>query len=115
MQFPYQPMDFAMDIHADMPTGCIIKYITRYPFKGGVEDLEKAKQNIDFIVGKIEKENYQVMLSINWHEKTCEYCDVDNLSENQTDTLFYLFGGYYNEAKKCIDKLIKEYKEKGGE
>jgi len=33
-----------------------IKYITRYPFKNGIEDLEKAKHTIDRLI-EYEKKN----------------------------------------------------------
>ena len=45
-----QPIDFIMANKMDFCEGCIIKYITRWREKGGVDDLRKAKQYIDFII-----------------------------------------------------------------
>jgi hypothetical protein len=34
----------------DFLQGNIIKYVTRYPFKGGVEDLIKAKKYLEKLI-----------------------------------------------------------------
>ena len=34
--------------------GCITKYVERYPFKNGIEDLEKARQFLDKLI-ELEK------------------------------------------------------------
>ena len=36
--------------------GNIIKYVTRYPYKNGLEDLKKAQFYINRLVKKIERE-----------------------------------------------------------
>ncbi len=45
-----QPIEFILANNLPFPEGCVIKYVCRHPSKGGREDLEKAKQCIDFII-----------------------------------------------------------------
>lgn len=40
-------------------SGCIIKYISRFQWKGGVEDLQKAQWYIDFLIGEIQGTNIE--------------------------------------------------------
>lgn len=43
--------------------GCVMKYMCRYKNKNGVEDLEKAKMYLDFIIS-VEK-GYSPLFSVN--------------------------------------------------
>ena len=56
------PIDFIMANNLNFCEGNIIKYITRYKEKGGVEDLKKAKNYLTYLIehyNKKEKfENY---------------------------------------------------------
>ena len=49
-----EPIDYIMSNDLNFCEGNVIKYITRYKEKGGIEDLKKAKQYIDFIIAKLE-------------------------------------------------------------
>lgn len=49
-----QPIDYIMGNGLDFCEGNVVKYVTRWKHKGGVEDLKKARQYLDFI---IEREN----------------------------------------------------------
>ena len=48
--FKIQPIEFIMANKLSFTQGSIIKYICRYPFKNGIEDLEKIKQFCDFLI-----------------------------------------------------------------
>ena len=39
----------------DFFEGNVVKYVTRYRFKGGVEDLKKAKVYLDWLIQREEK------------------------------------------------------------
>lgn len=53
-----QPIDYILANELNFCEGNVIKYITRYKDKNGVEDLKKAKQYIDFLIKEYEsKEN----------------------------------------------------------
>ncbi|QXG83179.1 hypothetical protein cpx_00024 [Clostridium phage cpx] len=49
--------DFTDSWGMDFLEGNIIKYVTRYKYKNGVEDLKKAKQFIERLIEREEKEN----------------------------------------------------------
>ena len=45
-QMKIQPSEFVIENKLLFPEGNVIKYICRHPYKGGKEDLEKAKHFI---------------------------------------------------------------------
>ena len=45
-----QPSKFVIENKLLFPEGNVIKYICRHKYKGGKEDLEKAKHFIDMII-----------------------------------------------------------------
>ena len=47
-----EPIDYIISNGLNFCEGNVIKYITRWRKKGGVEDLKKAKQYIDFMIEK---------------------------------------------------------------
>jgi hypothetical protein len=53
-QMKIQPIEFIMANGLGFCEGNVVKYVCRYKNKNGVEDLEKARQYIDFL---IEEEN----------------------------------------------------------
>lgn len=51
-----QPMEYSMKNHLDACQHSIIKYVTRFRDKGGIEELRKARHVIDMLI-KFETEN----------------------------------------------------------
>ena len=49
-QMKIQPSRFVIENELLFPEGNVIKYICRHQYKGGKEDLEKAKHFIDMII-----------------------------------------------------------------
>ena len=47
-----EPIDYIIKNKLTYCEGNVVKYITRWRKKGGVEDLKKAKQYIDIIIEK---------------------------------------------------------------
>ena len=45
-----QPMEFSMLNSLDACQHTVVKYVTRFREKGGIEDLEKAKHVIDMLI-----------------------------------------------------------------
>lgn len=45
-----QPFQFSMANGLDPMQHTVIKYVTRFRNKGGIQDLEKAKQTIDLLI-----------------------------------------------------------------
>ena len=56
-KYKIQPIDFILANDLDFAQGNIIKYVLRYKDKNGLEDLQKAKQNIDFLIKKLGDSN----------------------------------------------------------
>jgi len=55
--FEIEPIDFIKANEMDFLEGNIIKYICRYPQKGGVRDLYKARVYLNWLIDKeIERE-----------------------------------------------------------
>ena len=49
-KLPIQPMEYSMKNNLDACQHTIIKYVTRFRDKNGIEDLEKAKHVIDMLI-----------------------------------------------------------------
>ena len=54
-----EPITFIQAHHMLFEEGCVIKYVTRQMYKDDIqnriEDLEKAKTYIDFIISRLEE------------------------------------------------------------
>lgn len=49
-----QPWDIMMAYSLDPWSANVIKYLLRFPYKNGVQDLEKAKHYIEFLIMNYE-------------------------------------------------------------
>jgi len=56
-KYKIEPIEFIQANELDFAQGNIIKYVLRYKDKNGLEDLQKAKQNIDFLIKKLGDSN----------------------------------------------------------
>ena len=56
-KYKIEPITFILANELDFCQGNIIKYVLRYKDKNGLEDLQKAKQNIDFLIKKLGDSN----------------------------------------------------------
>jgi hypothetical protein len=48
----HQPWEIIEEWGLDYWAGNVVKYILRYKFKNGVEDLEKARHYLDYLIKK---------------------------------------------------------------
>jgi hypothetical protein len=55
-KYPIQPIEFAMQNNLNYCQANVVKYITRYKDKGGVQDLKKAIHNIEILI-ELEENN----------------------------------------------------------
>ena len=51
-----QPIDYIMGNSLGYCEGNVVKYVSRWRDKGGIEDLRKAKHYIDFLIAHEVKE-----------------------------------------------------------
>jgi hypothetical protein len=49
-----QPMEYILANNLGFCEGSVVKYVSRYQFKNGIEDLKKARQNLDFLIESLE-------------------------------------------------------------
>lgn len=47
---PIQPVEYCMANNIGFMEGSVIKYVTRWRDKGGVEDLKKARHFLDMLI-----------------------------------------------------------------
>tara|TARA_R100000005_G_C4980831_1_gene190629 strand:- start:1398 stop:1655 length:258 start_codon:yes stop_codon:yes gene_type:complete len=52
--FKIQPRDYITSNNLGYNEGNIIKYVTRWKLKNGIEDLKKAKNYIDYLIKDAE-------------------------------------------------------------
>lgn len=52
-----QPIEYALANNLGMAEASVVKYVSRYKNKNGVEDLKKARHFLDILIEHIEKEN----------------------------------------------------------
>ena len=52
-------IDYINAWNMDYIEGNIVKYITRYKFKNGIEDLKKAQFYVNMLVERVEKDAKQ--------------------------------------------------------
>jgi hypothetical protein len=48
--FEIEPVTYAMKNRLGFAEGNVVKYVTRYKHKGGLQDLHKAKRYIDLLI-----------------------------------------------------------------
>lgn len=87
-----QPMEFSMANGWDACAHTILKYLTRYPDKNGIEDLRKAEHTAQLRWTLIWK-NASFPLDLMPIE---DYCLANGLSERQTETL------------KLLEKVVED-------
>lgn len=47
---PLQPVEFILANSIPFIEGCVIKYVSRWRSKGGIQDLEKARHFLDILI-----------------------------------------------------------------
>ena len=55
--FTIEPFDYIHDNDMGFAEGNVVKYITRWKYKDGLQDLYKAKRYIEMLIEKEEEEN----------------------------------------------------------
>lgn len=78
-----QPIEVIVECNLSFIQGNILKYVTRYKDKNGIEDLQKAIHYAEF--GMLFKNN--VKIRARFEEAVAKYCFTNNLSTNQTKAI----------------------------
>lgn len=53
-RFPIEPWRFITENKLEFWQGCIIKYVCRWDAKDGIQDLKKARRNLDMQIKYLE-------------------------------------------------------------
>lgn len=106
---PYQPVEFAVDAKLDFIQGCIVKYVSRYKNKNGIEDLQKAKHFAKLGL-KLDSSDKELSISKR-SELAAKYVNENNLSDLVGDVVLNTLHKDWIGIVLCIDKLIAEYNE----
>jgi len=79
-KMPIQPMEYSMANKLDACQHTIVKYVTRFREKGGIQDLEKARHVIDML---IEFESKREPVAANDNGDWIEWNDTGNPPEGK--------------------------------
>lgn len=74
----YETWDFILDNNIDFFIGNAIKYISRYKYKNGIEDLKKAKSYIQKV---IDEKIYCSVLDIHTNSVKAYICQFDKITQ----------------------------------
>lgn len=66
-EMPIQPMEYSMANGLDACQHTIIKYVTRFRQKGGIQDLEKARHVIEMLIEFERKAQNEALLKAHTH------------------------------------------------
>lgn len=107
--------DFIELLNLTFSEGCVVKYIARYKNKNGLNDLQKARNYLEYILSnytffnKKEKlENFSIRIL-----KTKEFVDAINLGFLEEIIIFCVLThkdtSDIEKCLKCLDLLIENY------
>lgn len=89
--------------------GNAIKYMLRFHRKNGVEDLKKARQNLDWLIETLEHNvELGVLKSPKWNKYVTRFKGASTILENYPDNAFRLTR---SEAEKYPDYMWVSLKE----
>lgn len=102
MRLKIQPIQLSMALGVDPLTFNIIKYLSRAPYKNGVEDYKKALQYVEFL------KFYKVRQRIHprWLYYIDEYISVNGMPDAIKEVFYTILGEKYDLAHSLIVTLI---------
>ena len=112
-----QPVEYIFKNNIGYFEGCVIKYVTRWKSKGGVQDLEKAKHFLELLIELQEQHAKAGLLSLVQKElATCHDNMVDYppdryliLADNATPAEFYVGKFDKSDAENYYPKALMFY------
>ena len=126
-QFPIQPVELCYETNLPFLEGCVVKYVCRYKYKHGLEDLNKALHFVEMLIDFKWKYESSFLGRLFWKVKgwyrrwkhghfVTNFCIVNNLErpEQQLITILCVFHGNMGELyaiRNLIQDLIQKYKQ----
>lgn len=99
----YDVIQFCLDNNIDFVSGNIIKYITRYKGKNGLEDLKKAQEYLR----RLKESKIAV-----FKEDLANFCDENNMTYTQGKIVECIITNDKDTAEVLIKELIRKEEKK---
>ena len=99
----YDVIQFCIDNNIDFVSGNIIKYITRYKGKNGLEDLKKAQEYLR----RLKESKITV-----FKEDLANFCDENNMTYTQGKIVECIITNDKDTAEVLIKELIRKEEKK---
>lgn len=99
----YDVIQFCIDNNIDFVSGNIIKYITRYKGKNGIEDLKKAQEYLR----RLKESKIAV-----FKEDLANFCDENNMTYTQGKIVECIITNDKDTAEVLIKELIRKEEKK---
>lgn len=104
---PHQPIDLIATLDLDFFQGNVVKYLTRYPYKGDpVSDLQKAA---DYCRKAHAKLDYKLVLGTQKTRATYaveQHCEANGIPEQVGEAMLKAILCKWREASKLIHELL---------
>ena len=102
--FKIQPLDLILMCDWSFCKGNIVKYVLRRKFKGGLEDLSKARHYCE-----IASEHDGQDSDSKTHKHIVDvFCEINDIDENIKDIINNVDNGFFKSAKVCIEQLMED-------
>ena len=106
----YQPIMFIHKLRLSFSQGCIVKYVSRYKHKNGIEDLKKAIHYCKLAKEVSDYSKLRAWWLRLWHRKTekeiWKYCKCNELSGFAKDCIKHAVYCNFGEAITDLYLLI---------
>ena len=106
-----QPIELIRDINANFFQGNVIKYITRYKYKNGIKDLEKAKHYLE-LIEELHPDNNNSKIASYEIDRVNEYIVANKIDINAAKIIIIVSlcgNDKIDKAIELINNLINDY------
>jgi len=111
-ELPYQPIELIYKLDLGFIQGNIIKYITRWRFKNGIEDLKKAEHycELGFYYEETSSKYSRRYRYTSSHvvNEADKYVEQNALTNTEKAIIVFVALGQYLNAKKIITEYIEK-------
>ena len=99
-----EPVELITALDLDFVQGCIVKYVSRYKNKNGVEDLLKARHYC--IIGKQTPHYIEDRLDSGQALMLKMYCMLNGIEDAENMIIGYAIIGDYDKCSDALNELI---------
>lgn len=111
-ELPYQPIELIYKLDLGFIQGNIVKYITRWRYKNGLEDLKKAEHycELGFYYEETNSKHSSRYRYTSSHivNEANKYVEQNALTNTEKAIIVFIALGQYLNAKKIITEYIEK-------